>query len=50
MIRLYVSDGVQLFQESSKEVEYLYGICNISPVVLHTRFVRTTIKCTRYEP
>lgn len=48
MIRLYVSDGVQLFQERSKEAETRSLMWNISPIIL--RFVCSTVKHNHSEP
>lgn len=42
MIRLYVSDGVQLFQESSKEAEAHVCIFNINPIILQAGLEQDT--------
>ena len=44
MIRLCVSDGVQLFQESSREAETHICMCNISPIILHTRDLGSCVR------
>lgn len=48
MIRLYVTDGVQLFQEGSKETETHSRMWNISPIIL--RFVCIIVKHNHIEP